>query len=501
MQPDTLKFWQWRQFGPGASGVVQYKNAVGGWDTLGVMNDVNASNWYNDTTKTWRGVDTVWKQTKYWVKSLTNLGSTLQFRFIFASSVSTTLMKGWGIDDVELTLAPIPFDGGVTAIVTPASPSAVGDLVTVTVTVKNFGTSSLTNIPVKYQVGSGTIVTETMAGPLAPGASANYSFGTTFHVGLQNYGICSWTTVSGDIYIQNDKKCEQIVVNPAQINVGVTQIVQPSGSVSANSQIVIKVKIKNFGLQTQDSIPVSYYRPSSTIVTETWTGSMAYGDSAVYTFTQPLSVPLGVSFSLFTWTKLANDAYPYNDTLSKSVPICNVAAAGIISGPASVAIGNTYTYTVPTIQNATSYNWVYTPSTGVTIVNNGASVTVTFGAGASTNGVLSVNGVSATCSGNVSTIQIGTGVEEYDVNSLWLGQNMPNPTSGITNIEYNLPSSGEVKFDIMNLFGQKVYSMTETAITGKHKVNLDLNKLADGIYYYTLEFKGKRLVKKLLINK
>ncbi|MCX6230020.1 MAG: T9SS type A sorting domain-containing protein [Bacteroidetes bacterium] len=99
------------------------------------------------------------------------------------------------------------------------------------------------------------------------------------------------------------------------------------------------------------------------------------------------------------------------------------------------------------------------------------------------------------------TLNTVIGIEEFDMNKLWLGQNTPNPTNGLTCIEYNLPNAGEIKFDIINLFGQKVYSIAETEMAGKHKVNIDLNKLADGIYYYTLEFKGKRLNKKMLINK
>ncbi|MCX6230258.1 MAG: GEVED domain-containing protein, partial [Bacteroidetes bacterium] len=61
MQPDTLKFWQWRQFATGTAGFIEYKNSVGDWIKLGKQNDTSATNWYNDTTHTFRGVDTVWK--------------------------------------------------------------------------------------------------------------------------------------------------------------------------------------------------------------------------------------------------------------------------------------------------------------------------------------------------------------------------------------------------------------------------------------------------------
>ncbi|MCX6232876.1 MAG: GEVED domain-containing protein [Bacteroidetes bacterium] len=431
MQADTLSFWHWRQFGNGANGHIEYKDLGGAWNTIGIQNDTNAVYWYNNAANNWIGIDTSWKQSKYCVKNLANLGNTVQFRFVFMSGTNTATMKGWAIDDVALTLAPIPADAGVTAIVTPTSPAAVGDIITVTVSVKNFGAASLTNIPLKYQVGTGAIVSAIMPGPLAPGTSANYSFTQTFQTGLQNFSICAYTSVSGDTYTQNDKSCKSVVVNPAQNDVGVFQITQPNNYVAANSQQTIKVMIRNYGLLTQTSIPVVYQRNAQPAVTETWTGILPGGDSVIYTFTQQMAVPTGTSITLCAWTKLANDAYVHNDTSCKTLNICNVAAAGVITGPTNVAMGSTQTYTVPSITNATSYNWICIPSTGVTIVNNGTSANVTFGPGTSSAVSLYVNGVSAVCSGNPSSLSVFLiGIEEYGLANFWLGQNIPNPTTG-----------------------------------------------------------------------
>ena len=217
-----------------------------------------------------------------------------------------------------------------------------------------------------------------------------------------------------------------------------------------------------------------------------------------------MNVPSGTSFGLCVFSRLANDAYFYNDTICKSVTICNVAIAGNITGPATVSPGAiAVAYSVPAINNATSYNWVYTPSTGVTINGTGASVTINFGAGA-TNGVLSVNGVSAVCSGTASSKSItglGTGIIDVDDYNFRIGQNIPNPTTGITKIEYMLPASGEVKFNIMNLLGQVVYSIKEKSDKGKHLFELNVKDFSAGVYYYSIEFKGKRLVNKMLISK
>ncbi|MFZ4401341.1 MAG: T9SS type A sorting domain-containing protein [Bacteroidales bacterium] len=504
---DTLKFWFWMNAEANKDGGrIEFTNDGGvNWNILGGLasTDTNSVNWYNGATLPyWTGLNTGWQQAKYAISKVSTLGNTIQFRFVFTSDAATNY-NGWAIDDFEITLAPIPKDAGVIAVTSPAASVLVGDFATVTVNLKNFGTDVLTNIPMNYQVGSGSVQTGIYAGPLVPGAAATYTFPQAYHVTNVNFPICAYTTISGDFYTQNDKTCKNVIVNPAPIDAGITEIIKPAASASIGTT-PIKVVIKNFGSTTQTSIPLSYQRNAITPVDAIWTGSLAAGDTIQYTFPTPMNVPSGTSFGLCVFTRLANDAYVFNDTLCKSVSICNVATAGNITGPATVSPGATaVAYSVPAIANATSYNWVYTPSTGVTINGTGASVTIDFGANA-TNGVLSVNGVSAVCSGTASTKSItglGTGISDIDENGFSLGQNIPNPTTGLTNIEYTLPTAGEVKFNIMNLLGQVVYSMKEKSEMGKHLIELNVKDFSTGIYYYTIEFKEKRLLKKMVVNK
>jgi hypothetical protein len=162
-----------------------------------------------------------------------------------------------------------------------------------------------------------------------------------------------------------------------------------------------------------------------------------------------------------------------------------------------------YRITVP-VSGAISYNWTYS-GTNVNITddgNNKDTVYLNYASNA-TSGTLSVRAWNGICEGAAVTLNIGVvvGVENYDANNLWLGQNMPNPTSANTSIEYALPVAGKIKFTVMNLFGQKVYEAENDATAGKHTVNLNVKDLASGIYYYSLEFKGKRLVKKMVVNK
>lgn len=417
MTADTLKFWQWRNFGSGAYGRIEYLNAQSGWVQLGSQNDANASNWYNSAN----GFDTIsngWELSTYKLNNLSNIGSITQFRFIFTAGATTTPLNGWAIDDFKLSLAPLAKDAGVIAITTPTTTSLVGDTVYPVVTIKNFGTDPLTSIPVKYQVSGGAAVTATWTGNLLPGNTVNYTFPTRFIVNTNNYSICSFTAVAGDTYLMNDSSCKAVTVNPALLDVAVIQIMSPGDTAASGSVATIKVKIKNFGATAVTSVPVAFQRGSATPVTETWTGAaLNTGDEAIYTFNATFTVAVGSQFSLCAYTNLAGDAYPQNNKSCKTVVIGSV------------------------------------------------------------------------------------GIDEADADGLWLGQNIPNPSNAITNIAYNLPSEGNVVFNMVNMVGQTVYSQRIKADAGRNQLDINVSELPNGVYYYAIEFEGKRLVKKMVVNK
>lgn len=74
------------------------------------------------------------------------------------------------------------------------------------VTLKNFGTESITNFPVSYQIGDNTPVTETYTGIILPGAIANYIFTATEDLTANSETLypIAYTSLVGDNYQTND---------------------------------------------------------------------------------------------------------------------------------------------------------------------------------------------------------------------------------------------------------------------------------------------------------
>ncbi|MDD4210051.1 MAG: T9SS type A sorting domain-containing protein, partial [Bacteroidales bacterium] len=82
-----------------------------------------------------------------------------------------------------------------------------------------------------------------------------------------------------------------------------------------------------------------------------------------------------------------------------------------------------------------------------------------------------------------------------------MGQNIPNPASTITKVPYNVPQEGTIVFKVMSINGQLLYKEDINASAGSQYLELNTDNLSNGIYYYSMEYKGQRIVKKLTIQK
>jgi hypothetical protein len=86
------------------------------------------------------------------------------------------------------------------------------------------------------------------------------------------------------------------------------------------------------------------------------------------------------------------------------------------------------------------------------------------------------------------------------MNSFTLEQNIPNPANKSTRINYSIPEDGNVVFHLHSISGQLLYSETIETTIGKHNLELNTSKLSSGIYFYSIEYKGQRLIKRMMIN-
>ena len=138
----------------------------------------------------------------------------------------------WGIlgGNAEVVALYTPYthivvseDAAITAITAPTSGRNLTTAETVTAIIKNNGTSPITTLGMELTVNSGTPITETYTGNIAPGATVNYTFTATVDLSAAGeYTITVRAILENDANPANDAKtvtitntvCEAITAFP-----------------------------------------------------------------------------------------------------------------------------------------------------------------------------------------------------------------------------------------------------------------------------------------------
>ncbi len=85
-------------------------------------------------------------------------------------------------------------------------------------------------------------------------------------------------------------------------------------------------------------------------------------------------------------------------------------------------------------------------------------------------------------------------------NLFTLEQNIPNPTDNNTIIRYSIPESGEIIFRIHSMNGQILYNKVIDSESGNQSIEINTSGLSSGVYMYSVEYKGHRIVKRMSVK-
>jgi hypothetical protein len=171
-----------------------------------------------------------------------------------------------------------------------------------------------------------------------------------------------------------------------------------------------------------------------------------------------------------------------------------------IYGDTIITVAGDYVYYVDPVQGVQSYEWSISNANWI-----GTSTTETISinipdAGTATISVKAVN----TCGTSDSTtlfVNFSVNIDEKDGITWSLDQNIPNPASASTLIPYTIPQDGKVVFSVMSINGQSLYREELQVNAGSHYLEMNTQMFSAGIYYYSMEYQGQRIVKKMTIQK
>jgi hypothetical protein len=315
-----------------------------------------------------------------------------------------------------------------------------------------------------------------------------------------------------------------ITVAPIAKDAGVTQIITPgTGPIVTATNTSVEVVVKNFGTDTIHSMTIAYKFGSFAPVTQTWTGTLVPSDTMLFYFTQPYASP-DHDYRFCSYTLLTGDTYHFNDSTCQNItysPAAIDAGISAIVAPGVQSYIGYPNYVEVTLKNygtspVTSMDVAYKVSTSPAVVETwtgslaaGATVSYTFTT--PFNSLINMYEFCAYTSLSNDAYRINDtickqvqgiiGIEEISGNGLVLFQNVPNPANGSTIIPYALPENGEAIFEIRNVIGEIMYTEKVTQNAGKHSLEVNLSDWSSGLYFYSLTFKGDKLVKKLTIQK
>ena len=78
----------------------------------------------------------------------------------------------------------------------------------------------------------------------------------------------------------------------------------------------------------------------------------------------------------------------------------------------------------------------------------------------------------------------------------------PNPASTNGTVEILLAENAKMELTVMNSVGQVVYTTAVNGFAGSNKVNIDLNNLSNGLYFYQVNIaNNKSVTKKFMVTK
>jgi hypothetical protein len=101
-------------------------------------------------------------------------------------------------------------------------------------------------------------------------------------------------------------------------------------------------------------------------------------------------------------------------------------------------------------------------------------------------------------------VEQATGINEENnrILSFHLEQNYPNPFNPSTKISYSIPEDGEVTLKVYNVTGNEIVTLVnKPQSAGSYQVSFDGSEFSSGIYFYSLEADGVRLVRKMVLIK
>ncbi|MBL0340544.1 MAG: T9SS type A sorting domain-containing protein [Bacteroidetes bacterium] len=516
-----LSFWRNHNTEAAWDGVrLEYNINGGPWILLGGPGLTAPCwvNWYNQAAiissnlPAWAGATGGWIKTEATCLNFLDSVGLVQFRFIFTSDASVQI-DGFSIDDFSITI-PVPLTASPIIVNTNTINNNFifpGQVVQFSSPISNPGTTPLTSVNATLTINGVPLVTDPIS--YAPALPSQQN---QVHAFSQQ-----WTAAPGvyDVCVITSDPNNGIDLNPFDDTTCITISVFDSVSITAGNPYCndfesgpqwVSVNALTYNSTINDW---ELGTPNQTIINGAFSGTNA-------------------------WTISLDSNYANRDTSGLFTPVFTVDNTKCYKlsfrhkyDTEPFADGGIVEYSV---DNATTWQhlgfasslptWFNTPF----ITGLGGSPGLPGWSGTETNWVLAEKEVNFFNSGTVifrfrfasdNTVNnyegwaiddfcfeeitgpCTVGINDPIASGISLGQNYPNPFTGASTVDYMLPIGGNVTITISNVLGQEIaVPVNGSKDAGAHSFTINSRDFGAGIYYYTLEFEGQKITRKLIIT-
>jgi hypothetical protein len=348
------------------------------------------------------------------------------------------------------------------------------------------------------------------------------------------YIITSWLTQSIDNNDTNDIYRDTIIIDP-KFSIEISKISAPNACLAGQLQIKQEVKIINTGNLDLSDIELTLQidtgeagSPIYIILKDTCTGIILTGDTTTYTFTDMYTAPWNNNYYVRTTGALLCNFDLVNSTneIMECVDMKDLYIVSIDNPSSGTDHAGSLVQVTVTLNNRSDYKEFTNANITVSITNSQGIETTSF-TEKKTISILATASHTFTNSYTVpsdTVYYVTVYTDSYDnysyndtmtikrltdyvsINSIkekdvfTLNQNIPNPADNTTRIDYSIPETGEVIFYIHSVSGQLLYSKTIEAECGNNSIVLSTSMLSAGVYFYSMEYKGQHLVRRMSIR-
>jgi hypothetical protein len=399
-----------------------------------------------------------------------------------------------------------------------------------------------TNHAIDFSANPTNLIVEISGSPIATVPLQGMMYGNRINIipvntninfvkGIHN--IRAYLSSPVDVYPSNDTVTRIENINPA-LSALITPLSSANNCLITETDIYQTVTLKNTGDMELSDMELTLQIDTGDLnidnyitIKDTYNGTIAVGDSVSYTFINAYEVPRSVTCYLrLTADMSCNPSLVHTiTTLTECADLNDISITGLVNPSGQTDMAGTTENIVVSIKNE-SDNKSFT-ATITALIENENGVALNSRVGTVNIGPSSIIPFTFMEGYNVPSDSVyyiriylnktdnypkndtlfmkryttNVGIESLNRrNGFTLSQNIPNPANNTTRIDYNVPDAGNVIFHVYSISGQLLYSQTVEVESGDHRIELNTTTFAAGIYFYSMEYKGQRLVKRMSVE-